>query len=96
MSEYSGRRINCRHTKCCIEIKEEYRDHSEYEEHGKFHPSTLQRKFGSWFKVLELAQLEASRSKLFEEVWIKPRLRQAANRYASCLRYIGASNLCKK
>jgi hypothetical protein len=53
---------------------------SEYEEHGKFHPSTLQRKFGSWFKVLELAQLEASRSKLnipeeelyknIEDVWI--------------------------
>lgn len=53
---------------------------SEYEEHGKFHPSTLQRKFGSWFKVLELAKLEASRSKLnipeeelfknIEEVWV--------------------------
>ena len=53
---------------------------SEYEEYGKFHPSTLKRKFGSWFKVLELAQLEASRSKLnipekelyknIEEVWI--------------------------
>ena len=24
---------------------------SEYEEHGKFHPSILQRKFGSWFNV---------------------------------------------
>jgi hypothetical protein len=53
---------------------------SDYEEHGKFHPSTLQRKFGSWFKVLELAKLEASRSKFnipneelfknIEEVWI--------------------------
>lgn len=53
---------------------------SEYEEHGGFHPSTLKRKFGSWFKVLELAKLEASRSKLnipqdelfknIEEVWI--------------------------
>lgn len=53
---------------------------SEYEEHGKFHPSTLQRKFGSWFKVLELAKLEASRSKFnipeeelfknIEEIWI--------------------------
>ena len=53
---------------------------SEYEEHGKFHPSTLLRKFGSWFKVLELAKLEASRSKLnipeeelyknIKEIWI--------------------------
>ena len=53
---------------------------SDYEEHGRFHPSTLQRKFGSWYKVLELAKLEASRSKLnipeeelfknIEEVWI--------------------------
>ncbi|MDR0437258.1 MAG: HNH endonuclease [Bacteroidales bacterium] len=53
---------------------------SEYESHGKFHPSTLQRRFGSWFKVLELAKLEASRSKLnipekelfknIEEIWI--------------------------
>lgn len=59
--------------KCTVTI-------SEYEEHGQFHPSTLQRKFGSWFKVLELAQLEASRSKLnipeedlfknIEEIWI--------------------------
>lgn len=53
---------------------------SEYEENGKFHPSTLTRKFGSWFKVLEVANLEASRSKLnisdeelfknIESVWI--------------------------
>ena len=52
----------------------------EYESCGKFHPCTLQRRFGSWFKVLELAKLEASRSKLnipeeelfknIEEVWI--------------------------
>ena len=33
---------------------------SEYKEHGKFHPSTLMRKLGSWYKVLELAKLEAS------------------------------------
>ena len=53
---------------------------SEYEETGKYHPSTLTRKYGSWFKVLEVANLEASRSKLniseeelfknIESVWI--------------------------
>lgn len=52
----------------------------DYEKHGTFHPSTLQRRFGSWFKVLELAKLEPSRSKFnisdeelfknIEEVWI--------------------------
>lgn len=54
---------------------------AEYEEHGKFHPSTLQRRFGSWFKVLKKAGLEKSRSainipeeelfKNIEDVWIK-------------------------
>jgi len=53
---------------------------SDYQTYGKFHPSTLQRKIGSWFKILELAGLDASRSKLnipeeelfknIEEVWI--------------------------
>ncbi len=52
---------------------------SEYEQCGKFHPSTLQRRFGSWFKVLENANLKDSRSRLnipdeelfknIEEVW---------------------------
>lgn len=37
---------------------------SEYNEHGKFNSSTLQRRFGSWFKVLELAGLKPSRSEL--------------------------------
>lgn len=54
---------------------------AEYEEYGKFHPSTLQRRFGSWFKVLKKAGLEKSRSainipeeelfKNIEDVWIK-------------------------
>jgi len=54
---------------------------AEYEEYGKFHPSTLQRRFGSWFKVLKNAGLEKSRSyinipeeelfKNIEDVWIK-------------------------
>ncbi|MGM0440317.1 MAG: homing endonuclease associated repeat-containing protein [Chlamydiota bacterium] len=54
---------------------------AEYELHGKYHPSTLQRRFGSWFNVLEKAGLEDSRSRLnnseedlfknIEEIWIK-------------------------
>src|SRR5574344_645034 len=54
---------------------------AEYEQHGSFHPSTLLRRFGSWFDVLERANLKPSRSKLnisdeelfknLEEVWIK-------------------------
>jgi 5-methylcytosine-specific restriction endonuclease McrA len=35
---------------------------SEYEAKGKVHPSTLTRRFGSWFKILEMAGLEPSRS----------------------------------
>jgi hypothetical protein len=63
-----------------LKIKKNTVTTSEYEEHGKFHPSTLQRRFGSWFKVLEIAKLEASRSafnipeeelfKNIEEIWI--------------------------
>lgn len=34
----------------------------EYEKHGKYHPSTLQRRFKSWFLALEKAGLEMSRS----------------------------------
>lgn len=54
---------------------------AEYEKHGKYHPSTLKRRFGSWFKVLENANLEDSRSRLnipeeelfknIEIIWIK-------------------------
>jgi 5-methylcytosine-specific restriction endonuclease McrA len=53
---------------------------NEYNEYGKFNSSTLQRRFGSWFTVLELAGLEPSRSKInisdndlfknIENVWI--------------------------
>lgn len=53
----------------------------EYNTYGNFHCSTLTRRFGSWFKCLELADLAPSRSKigisnveLFEEIeniWIK-------------------------
>ena len=53
----------------------------EYNECGNFHATTLTRRFRSWFKVLEIAGLEKSRSSLnisedelfknLEEVWIK-------------------------
>jgi hypothetical protein len=36
----------------------------EYARFGTFHPSTLQRHFHSWFRVLEMAGLQASRSQL--------------------------------
>lgn len=63
-----------------IKLKQSTVTIADYVEHGKYHPSTLQRKFGSWFKVLEMAKLDASRSKLniteeelfknIEDVWI--------------------------
>ncbi len=37
---------------------------AEYEEAGKVHPSTIQRRFKSWTKALELAGLQPSRSKI--------------------------------
>jgi len=53
----------------------------EYNDYGNFHSTTLTRRFGSWFKCLELAGLERTRSRLnipneelFEnlvEVWTK-------------------------
>jgi hypothetical protein len=53
---------------------------TEYNEYGKFSSSTLYRRFGSWFNVLELAGLEPSRSKInisdddlfknIENIWI--------------------------
>ncbi len=53
----------------------------EYNDYGKYHSTTLTRRFGSWFKCLDLAGLKRTRSKLnipneelFEnlmEVWTK-------------------------
>ncbi len=37
---------------------------AEYDEIGKAHPSTIQRRFGSWPKALKLAGLQPSRSKI--------------------------------
>ena len=53
---------------------------AEYEEHGKYHPTTITNRFGSWSKVMEAANLEIGRRvnipdkelfKNIEEVWIK-------------------------
>jgi 5-methylcytosine-specific restriction endonuclease McrA len=53
----------------------------EYNERGKFHSTTITRRFGSWFKVLEMCGLEKTRSDLniseeelflnLEELWVK-------------------------
>jgi 5-methylcytosine-specific restriction endonuclease McrA len=37
---------------------------AEYAERGKAHPSTIQRRFGSWPEALKLAGLQPSRSKI--------------------------------
>lgn len=37
---------------------------SEFERNGKCHPCTIQRRFGSWTKALDLAGLQPSRSKI--------------------------------
>src|SRR3990172_2429998 len=37
---------------------------AEYQEIGKCHPCTIQRRFGSWTKALQLAGLQPSRSKI--------------------------------
>jgi len=34
----------------------------EYRRHGRYHPSTVQRKFGSWFSALEKAGLNRTRT----------------------------------
>jgi len=36
----------------------------QYEEHGRFHPSTLQRRFGGWLKALDRAGLSRTRTPL--------------------------------
>jgi hypothetical protein len=36
----------------------------EYEVHGRYSPTTITRKLGSWFQVLERCQLNPSRSKI--------------------------------
>lgn len=53
----------------------------EYNERGSYHATTITRRFGSWFKALEIAELEKTRSPLnipeeelfknIEEIWTK-------------------------
>ena len=53
----------------------------EYNQYGKYHSTTLTRRFGSWFLCLQKAQLQMSRSKIgisnealfdnIEKVWIR-------------------------
>lgn len=53
----------------------------EYNERGTYHATTITRHFGNWFKALEIAGLEKTRSQLniseeelfknIEEVWLK-------------------------
>ncbi len=54
---------------------------AEYEQYGKYHPTTLRRRFRSWFRVLEKVGLEKSRSDLnipekelfknIEDIWVQ-------------------------
>lgn len=63
------------------ELKKDSTTIDEYNERGKYHSSTLARRFGSWSKVLKRAGLQMSRSPLniseeelfqnLEEIWIK-------------------------
>ena len=63
------------------ELKKDSATIDEYNERGKYHSSTLARRFGSWSKTLEKAGLQMNRSPLniseeelfqnLEEIWIK-------------------------
>jgi len=62
------------------ELKKEKVTIDEYNERGKFHSTTLTRRFSSWFKAIEKAGLKKSRNlnisneELFanmQEVWLK-------------------------
>ncbi|MDD6357205.1 MAG: HNH endonuclease [Bacteroidales bacterium] len=66
--------------KVAIKLKKNSVTIAEYEANGKYHPCTLQRRFGSWFKLMQLCELEPTRSKIniseeelfsnLENVWI--------------------------
>ena len=63
------------------ELKKESATIDEYNERGKYHSSTLSRRFGSWSEALKKAGLQMNRSPLniseeelfqnLEEIWIK-------------------------
>jgi Homing endonuclease associated repeat/HNH endonuclease len=50
--------------RCATEMGRDTITSSEYADIGKVHPSTFQRRFGSWVRALELAELKPSRSKI--------------------------------
>ena len=50
--------------KVAVEINKKTVTIDQYNEKGKFHASTLMRRFGNWFKVLKTAGLQPSRSPL--------------------------------
>lgn len=50
--------------RCATEIGRDTITFAEYAEVGKVHPSTFQRRMGSWVRALELAGLKPSRSKI--------------------------------
>ena len=61
-------------------LKKDSLSEKEYTKNGKYHSSTIIRRFGSWFKAMEKAGLKKSRNlgiteeeyfKNIEEVWIK-------------------------
>src|SRR3989338_3892367 len=41
-----------------VQLKKNTVSHSEYTQYGKYHPTTLIKRFGSWNKVLEKANLK--------------------------------------
>ncbi len=45
-----------------LKLKKNAITHEDYNKHGKFHSSTLQRKFGSWFVALKASGLEKTRN----------------------------------
>jgi Homing endonuclease associated repeat/HNH endonuclease len=50
--------------RCASKIGRETITAAEYEFIGQVHPSTFQRRFGSWVKAIELSGLKPSRSKI--------------------------------
>ncbi|HBG61957.1 MAG TPA: hypothetical protein DDX37_09035 [Candidatus Omnitrophica bacterium] len=67
--------------KCVAKQLQKSTTYVEYNKHGKYHSCTLCRRFGNWFKVLEIAELSRNRTpfnttnedlfKNLEEVWIR-------------------------
>src|SRR3989344_4378058 len=49
-----------------FELKLDSLSVEEYDKNGKYHPSTLQRKFGSWTKTLKLAGLQIRKNPKIE------------------------------